>query len=95
MTTANAARLSDQVSLEIQRQLVAQQAFRRHDDEWARVGTQQRCLAPQQQEVLRRGCAVGDPEVLLGGKLKEPLEPPAGVIRALALPGVRQQDHQA
>ena len=52
-------------------------------------------LAAQQVEVLGGGGAVGDADVVLGGQLQEALQPGAGVVRALALPAVRQQQHQA
>ena len=43
-------------------------------------------------EELGRRRAVGDPDVLLGGKLEESLDPAARVFGALALMGVRQQE---
>ena len=59
-----------------------------------RIDQQQRRLAAQQVEVLRRRRAVGDADVDVGGELQEPLGPRAGVIRALAFVRVRQQQHQ-
>jgi hypothetical protein len=51
-------------------------------------------LPPQQVEVLRRGGAVGDAHVGVGGGVEEAFEPRARVIRPLAFVAVRQQQHQ-
>jgi hypothetical protein len=71
---------------------MAQQALRRHDDERAALPA----AAPvaQQVEVLRGRRAVGDADVVLGGELEEPLEAGAGMLGALSLVAVRQQQHQ-
>ena len=58
------------------------------------VGGEQTRLAPQQVEILRRGRAVGDAQIILGGELQEALQPRAGMLRPLALVAVRQQQHQ-
>ena len=63
---------------------MTQQALRREDDQRQRIDGQERRLAAQQMKVLRRGRAVGDAHVDVGGELKEPLRPRAGVIGALA-----------
>ena len=74
---------------------MAQQALGGHHDQRPGVLAERRCLSAQQEEVLRGGRAVGDADVVLGGLLEEALQAAAGVIRPLALPGVRQQQHQA
>ena len=74
------------------RLLQAQQALRRHHDERPRGRVER--LAAQQVEVLRRGRAVGDADVVLRGELEEPLEPRARVLRAVALVAVREQQRQ-
>ena len=71
-----------------------QQALGREHDERKRIDGQQRRLPAQQVEVLRRGRAVGDPDVGVGGELQEPLGTGAGVIGPLPFVRVRQQQHQ-
>ncbi len=73
---------------------MAEQALGRHDHQRARVVLEQRGLAAQQMEVLGRGGAVGDADVVVGGELQEALEACAGVLGPLALVAVRQQEHQ-
>jgi hypothetical protein len=51
-------------------------------------------LRPQQVEVLRRSGRVGDADVVLGAGGQEAFESGAGVLRALPLEAVRQQEHQ-
>ena len=55
---------------------------------------QQRRLAAQQVEELRRGRAVGDADVDVGGELQEALRPRARVVRPLPFVRVRQQQDQ-
>ena len=75
-------------------QRMAQQALRREHDERQRVGQQQHRLPAQQMEILRGGRAVGDAQIDVGGRLEEPLDARARVIRPLALVAVRQQQHE-
>ena len=72
--------------------LEPEQALRGHHDE--RPGARVERLPAQQVEILRGGRAVGDPDVLLGGELQEPLEARARVLRAVALVAVRQQQRE-
>ena len=60
--------------------------------ERARRGVER--LAAQQMEVLGRGRAVGDADVLLGRELEEALELGARVLRPVALVAVRQEEGQ-
>src|SRR5215470_5990664 len=71
-----------------------QQALGCHDDERTRIVAQAGRLATQQPEVLRGSGAVCDTYVVLGGHVEEALEASARVVRALALPGVRQEQHE-
>ena len=71
-----------------------QQALGREDDERQRIPLEQRRLPPQHVEVLRRGGAVHQPQVDVGGRLQEALGARARVLGALALVAVRQQEHQ-
>ena len=73
---------------------MAQQALGRQHDERQRIDLEQRRLAPQQVEVLRRGRAVGDADVDVGGQLQEALGTRAGVVRALPFVRVRQQQDE-
>jgi hypothetical protein len=75
------------------RQLVAQQRFRRHQHQRLAEAAVQ--LAAQDVEVVRRRRAVGDDPVVLGAHLQEPFQPGRGVLRPLALEAVRQQHHEA
>src|SRR5207253_10372025 len=59
-----------------------------------RVDLQKRSLAPEQVEVLRRGRAVGDADVDVGGELEKTLGPGAGVIGPLPFMAVWQQQHE-
>ena len=52
-------------------------------------------LAAQQVEVLRGGRGVGHLDVVLGAADEEPLDAGRGVLGALALVAVRQQQHEA
>ena len=52
-------------------------------------------LAAQQVEVLRRGGGVGDLDVVLGAQREEALDAGRGVLGALALVAVGQQQHEA
>ena len=54
----------------------------------------ERVLA-QQVEVARRGRRLGDHERVVGGHRQEPLDARRGVVGALALVAVRQQQHDA
>ena len=47
---------------------MTQQALRRQDDQRQRIGLQQQRLTPQQVEILRRGRAVDEPQVDVGGR---------------------------
>ena len=73
---------------------MAQQALRRQHDQRQRIGVEQQRLTAQQVEVLRRGRAVGEAQVDVGGGLEEALGTRARVIGALAFVAVRQQEHQ-
>ena len=73
---------------------MAQQALRRQHDERQRIALEQRRLAAQQVEVLRRGRAVDQPQVDVGRRLQEALGPRARVLGPLAFVAVRQQQHQ-
>ena len=70
-----------------------QQALRRQDHERQRIVLQQRRLAPQQVEVLRRGRAVRDPDVDVGRELQKTLGPCTGVIRPLPFVAVWEEQH--
>ena len=70
----------------------AQQALRRHHDQRPRDRLER--LPAQHVEVLRGGRRVDDADVLLGGRLEEPLEPRARVLRPVALVAVREQERQ-
>ena len=72
--------------------LQPQQPLRRHHDQRPRARVER--LPPQQVEVLRRGRAVGDADVLLRGELQEALEPRGGVLGPVALVAVREQQRQ-
>ena len=74
------------------RLLEAQQPLGRHHDERARRRVER--LPAQEVEVLRRGGAVRDADVLLRGELEEALEPRARVLGAVALVAVREQQRQ-
>src|SRR5579872_431181 len=52
-------------------------------------------LAPQDVEILRRSGAVHHLHVVFSAKLQEALDAGAGVLRALSLVAVRQEQHQA
>jgi hypothetical protein len=71
-----------------------QQALRRQHDERQRVGLEQQRLPAQQVKVLRRGRAVGDAHVEVGGELQEALDARARVIRPLPFVAVGQQEDQ-
>ncbi len=73
---------------------VAQQALRRQHDERQRIDEEQRRLPPQQVEVLRRGRAVGDADVDVGGELQEALGTRARVVGPLPFVRVRQQQDE-
>ena len=70
----------------------AQQPLRRHHDERARRRIER--LAAEQMEGLRGGRRVDDPNVLLRGELKEPLETRARVLGAVPLVPVREEQRQ-
>src|SRR5688500_15309467 len=79
--------------LEIRRGLrQSQQALRREEDEWARLRV--KSLAADDMEVLRRGRAVHDSNVLLRGHLHEALDPRARVLRAASFVAVRKQKRE-
>ena len=78
----------DQVAGARRSQRMAEQALGGQHDQRSSVVTKGRRLSPQQEEVLRRGRAVGDADIVLGGLLEESLQAAAGVIWSLALPGV-------
>ena len=71
----------------------AQHALRRHQDE--RLFESALHLPPQHMEVLRGRGQVADLDVVLGAKLEEALQPRGGVLGALALVAVREQQHEA
>ena len=52
-------------------------------------------LAAQQVEVLGRGGGVGHLDVVLGAGRQEPLDARRGVLRALPLVAVGQEQHEA
>ena len=72
---------------------MAQQALGRHHDQ--RLAPLAQHLAAQDVEVLRRRGGVDDLDVVLGAQGEEPLQPGAGVLGALALEAVRQQQDEA
>ncbi len=71
----------------------AQQALRGEDDQRPPVGEQH--LAAQQVEELGRGARVGDLQVLLGTEREVALDAGAGVLRALPLVAVGEEQDQA
>src|SRR5205807_2365664 len=75
-------------------QWAAQQALRRHDDQWARRASETSGLTPQQEVVLGRGSAVRDTHVVLRREFEEALQSTARMVRPLTLPGVWQQQHE-
>ena len=75
-----------------ERLLEAQEALRRHHDE--RPARAPRGLAAQQVVELRGRGHVRDAQVVVGGELEEALEPRGGVLRAVALVAVRQEQRQ-
>ena len=52
------------------------------------------CLAAQEMEVLCRGGAVDDADVLLRGELEKALQARARMFRPIALVAVREQKRQ-
>ena len=75
------------------RAAMAQQGFRRHQDErLAEVALE---LAAQDVEVVRRRRAVGDLHVVLGAHLQKTFEPRRRMFWPLAFVAVRQQADQA
>ncbi len=83
----------DQLVERTDRPGVAQQALGRHHDQ--RFSPPSQHLAAQQVEQLRRRAGHGHLDVVLGRQRQEPLQPGAGVFRALPLEPVRQQQDQA
>ncbi len=75
------------------RELVAQQALRRHHDE--RLAQRAQHLPAQHVEHLRRRRRHADLVVQLGGELQEALEPRRTVLRALPFVAVRQEQRDA
>jgi hypothetical protein len=71
--------------------LVSQQALGRQDDQRQRIALEERCLSPEDVEVLRRRRAVHQPKVDVGRGLEEPFGAGARVLRALAFIAVGQQ----
>ncbi len=71
---------------------MAQQAFRRHDDERAAVGAQG--LQSQQMEVLGGCRTVGDADVVLGAEVEKTLETGARMLGALPFVAMRKQEHE-
>ncbi len=70
-----------------------QEALRAHHDKGPLV-LPERSLGTKEVEVLRRGGAVGDPNVLVARKLQVTLQARRGVLRALALVAVRQEQDE-
>ena len=71
----------------------AQVPLRREADQ--RLARRRVDLAPQHVEVLRRGRRVDDPQVVLGAQREEALDARAGVLGALALEAVGEQQREA
>ena len=71
----------------------AEQPLRRHHDQRARDRLER--LAAEQMEELRGGGRVDDPDVVLGRRLQEALEPGAGVLRPVSLVAVRKKQDEA
>ena len=75
------------------RALVAQQAFRRHQDQ--RLADFALQLPAQGVEIIRRRREVRHLHVVFGAHLQEALEPRGGMFRPLAFVAMRQQAHEA
>ena len=75
------------------RALVAQQRFRRHQDQ--RLADFAPQLPAQDVEVIRRRRAVRDLHVVFGAHLQEALEPRRGMLRPLPFIAMRQQADEA
>src|SRR5438067_7931177 len=73
------------------RTLVAQQAFRRHDNQ--RLAKVTVHLPPQHMKVLTSVSGVADLQIVLGAELQEPLQAGAGMLGALPFISVRQEQH--
>ena len=76
-------------------QRVAQQALGRHQHQRLGPAAKRGSLQTQQVEVLCRRSAVRHYDVVLGSQLQKALEPATRMVRALAFPGVREQQHHA
>src|SRR5919109_729024 len=72
---------------------MAQQAFRRKDDEWFAPLAQR--LPPQEVEILRGRGGLDDLHVVLRREGEKPFQPRAGMFRSKALEPMRQQQHEA
>src|SRR5438874_9712547 len=73
--------------------LRSQQTLRRHDDE--RLNEVAFHLAPQSVKILRCGGQIADLDVVLGASLQKPLQSGAGVLRALPLITMWEQQNNA
>ena len=72
---------------------MAQETLWGHDDERLAPGT--KSLSAEAVEILRGGGGIDDLQVVFGGEMEEAFEARAGMLRALALEAVREQQDQA
>ncbi len=73
---------------------MAQEAFRREDEERQRIELEQRRLAAQQVEILGRRRAVDEAQVDVGRGLQDALGARVRVLGPLALVAVREQEDE-